>query len=162
MCLPCSNWFASCPCLLSLQMTCCMHAVLRLQQCCGAHFTCGHSHLALLPALVSGFCVTSCVVPSILLCSLTPTAAGKLMAAHFLKLRTMASIVQLGERPNVPSLLRVICSAEEFKSASLRRWAPHGSTSVGLSCWRCTHALRLLLRLLSCWSCCCADLAPLC
>jgi len=43
------------------------------------------------------------------------------MAAHFLKLRTMASIVQLGERPNVPSLLRVICGAEEFKNTSLRR-----------------------------------------
>lgn len=43
------------------------------------------------------------------------------MAAHFLKLRTMASIVQLSERPSVPSLLRVICGAEEFKSTSLRR-----------------------------------------
>lgn len=53
--------------------------------------------------------------------SLTPTPAGKLMAAHYLKLPTMASIVQLGERPNVPSLLRVICSAEEFKNTSLRR-----------------------------------------
>ncbi len=43
------------------------------------------------------------------------------MAAHFLKLRTMAAIVKLGERPNMPSLLRVICGAEEFKSTSLRR-----------------------------------------
>lgn len=53
--------------------------------------------------------------------SLTATAAGKLMAANFLRLKTMASIVQLGERPNVPSLLRVICAAEEFKNTSLRR-----------------------------------------
>jgi hypothetical protein len=43
------------------------------------------------------------------------------MAANYLKLKTMAAIVQLGERPNVPSLLRVICSAEEFKNTSLRR-----------------------------------------
>jgi hypothetical protein len=44
-----------------------------------------------------------------------------MMAAHFLKLKTMAAIVQLGERPNVPSLLRVICAAEEFKNIGLRR-----------------------------------------
>jgi hypothetical protein len=43
------------------------------------------------------------------------------MASHFLKLRTMATIVSLGERPAVPSLLRVICGAEEFRGASLRR-----------------------------------------
>lgn len=43
------------------------------------------------------------------------------MAAHFLKLKTMTAIIQLGERPNVPSLLRVICAAEEFKSTGLRR-----------------------------------------
>ncbi len=53
--------------------------------------------------------------------SLSATKAGKLMANHFLKLRTMAAIVKLGERPNMPSLLRVICSAEEFKNTSLRR-----------------------------------------
>ncbi|KAF8067393.1 MER3 [Scenedesmus sp. PABB004] len=49
------------------------------------------------------------------------TAPGRLMAAHFLKLRTMAGIVGLGERPSVPSLLRVICGAEEFRATSLRR-----------------------------------------
>lgn len=53
--------------------------------------------------------------------SLAATPAGKLMAANFLKLKTMAAIIQLGERPNVPSLLRVICAAEEFKSTGLRR-----------------------------------------
>jgi hypothetical protein len=53
--------------------------------------------------------------------SLKATNAGKLMAGNFLKLRTMASIVSLGERPNVPSLLRVICAAEEFRGATLRR-----------------------------------------
>lgn len=53
--------------------------------------------------------------------SLAATPAGKLMAAHFLKLKTMTAIIQLGERPNVPSLLRVICAAEEFKSTGLRR-----------------------------------------
>lgn len=56
-----------------------------------------------------------------LCCSLAAAPAGKLMAAHFLKLKTMAAIVQLGERPNVPSLLRVICAAEEFKNTGLRR-----------------------------------------
>eukprot|EP00775_Hariotina_reticulata_P011878 gene11878-12022_t len=53
--------------------------------------------------------------------SLNATAAGKLMAAHFLKLDTMASIVELGERPSMPSLLRLICGAEELKNTSLRR-----------------------------------------
>eukprot|EP00878_Enallax_costatus_P042421 GHUV01049777.1.p1 GENE.GHUV01049777.1~~GHUV01049777.1.p1 ORF type:complete len:363 (+),score=112.88 GHUV01049777.1:73-1089(+) len=53
--------------------------------------------------------------------SLAATKAGKLMANHFLKLRTMASIVKLGQQPNMPSLLRVICGAEEFRNASLRR-----------------------------------------
>jgi len=54
--------------------------------------------------------------------TLLRAAAGKLMAAHFLKLNTMASIVDLGERPSLPSLLRVICGAEEFKNTSLRRY----------------------------------------
>jgi hypothetical protein len=58
----------------------------------------------------------------VLYCSLTSTPAGKLMAANYLKLKTMAAIMQLGERPNVPSLLRVICSAEEFKNTCLRRY----------------------------------------
>lgn len=52
------------------------------------------------------------------------------MAAHFLKLKTMTAIIQLGERPNVPSLLRVICAAEEFKSTGLRRWG--WSNTAGL------------------------------
>jgi Sec63 Brl domain len=53
--------------------------------------------------------------------TLKPTAAGRLMAAHFLRLRTMAAIVSLGERPSVPSLLRIICDAEELRGTSLRR-----------------------------------------
>jgi hypothetical protein len=53
--------------------------------------------------------------------SLQATGPGRLMANHFLKLNTMAAIVSLGQRPNMPSLLRVICGAEEFRATSLRR-----------------------------------------
>ncbi|WIA13166.1 hypothetical protein OEZ85_006758 [Tetradesmus obliquus] len=53
--------------------------------------------------------------------SLAATGPGRLMANHFLKLNTMAAIVSLGQRPNMPSLLRVICGAEEFRATSLRR-----------------------------------------
>jgi hypothetical protein len=53
--------------------------------------------------------------------SLHATGPGRLMASHFLKLNTMAGIVSLGQRPNMPSLLRVICGAEEFRGTSLRR-----------------------------------------
>lgn len=53
--------------------------------------------------------------------SLEPTGAGKLMATHSLKLATMAAIANLGQRPNMPSLLRVICGAEELRNTTLRR-----------------------------------------
>lgn len=65
--------------------------------------------------------------------SLQATGPGRLMANHYLKLNTMAAIVNLGQRPNMPSLLRVICGAEEFRGTSLRRCGGGGcSWWIGL------------------------------